>query len=598
MTVGKRILFAIAFGLPALSAIGSALGDWGHFLSYSPSLYFNNPEGRAFTISVHTMEWAAPDWNPKELTVRLTGPDGSVVIEGSRKIVDSKVTLEVTEAAKGAYNLHTVGSNGSWVNVWFESSLPQAVVWTGDPGTNLRNAEDPIKDAATGRQRDRLYYEKHGPLVFQATVPRRWWFWVPAEVTEFSCEALRDPWHMSQREDWGFFVISPRGQRIRALWGQPMNRSHASHEYLQRQKVEVEVEPGASGRFWCLEVSNGDSHNYSNINITFDGVPPFLARSPEEWFDPRTGTGPSVPVYDDTPFMQFAPIEGELSLQDLHDKEKDRSFKWTSALREVVDRWPGLEHWSPCPSLGETDGIQILGDARFAIWNPDGRELRFRVGSYIPRRGLGASEEPDYAAVSMTGADGSVVFRKELPIRHLHEARNSGPTDTIETGKGVVVVSVSKAERWLSFTYPATPLVLIGEAKGAWKQFRFTACAPRNWYFLVPKGVKEFSIRFATDFDTDALQLEVCAPDRTQALLYGKDGGQVVTVPEGMDGKIWYLRPSIGGATRIVSKEGADIRYQDMPVTIALKGVPGYLAPTWEQWFDPEDAKPADSRTD
>ncbi|HEY5550530.1 MAG TPA: hypothetical protein VIK52_01475, partial [Opitutaceae bacterium] len=249
MAFGKRILLAIALGLSALNAAASALGDWGHFLSYSPTLCFNNPDGRAFTISVHTMRWAAPDWNPAELTVRLTGPDGGIVMEGSRKIVDSMVTLEVNEAAKGVYKLHTIGSNGSWANVWFESSLPQAVVWTGDPGTNLRNAEDTIADAKTRQQRDRLYYEKHGPLAFQATVPRRWWFWVPADVTEFTCEALRDPWHMAQREDWGFFIISPRGQRIRALWGQPQNRSHASREYLQRQKVEVEVEPGAGGRF-------------------------------------------------------------------------------------------------------------------------------------------------------------------------------------------------------------------------------------------------------------------------------------------------------------------------------------------------------------
>jgi hypothetical protein len=596
MPLGSRILLVLALGLPIAGAGGSAVGDWGHFLTFSPTILFNNPEGRPFTISVHTMRWAVPDWNPAQLTVRLTGPDGSIVIEGSREIVDSTVTLEVNEAAKGVYKLHSVGSTGSWPNVWFESSLPHAVVWTGDPGTNLRNAEDPIADPDTGRLRDRLYYEKHGPVVFQATVPRRWWFWVPADITEFSCEALRDPWHMSQREDWGFFIISPRGQRIQALWGQPENRSHASGGYLQRQRVRVEVEPGAGGRFWCLEVSNGDSHNYSKINLTFEGVPPFLARSPEEWFDPRSGNRPEVTVYDDTPFMQSSPIEGELSFQDLHDKANDPGFQWTPALREMVRRWPGLEHWSPCPSLGDADGIQVIGDARFAIWNPDDRSLRFRIGTYIPRKGLRPNDEPEHASVSMTRADGVTVFQKKLPIRHIHEAKSSGPTDTIATGNGVVFVSVADADRWFSFTYPATPLVLIGEDRGGWSRFRFTASAPRNWYFLVPRGVRSFSVRFAADFDTDVLDLDVCAPDRTQARLFGNRGEHEVSVPEGLDGKIWYLRPSIGGATRIVSKGTSAPRYQDMPITLALKGVPGYLAPTWEQWFDPEDPKPAGTR--
>jgi hypothetical protein len=33
---------------------------------------------------------------------------------------------------------------------------------------------------------------------------------------------------------------------------------------------------------------------------------------------------------------------------------------------------------------------------------------------------------------------------------------------------------------------------------------------------------------------------------------------------------------------------GPDTRYLGLYLTLDLKGVPGYLAPTWEQWFDPE----------
>ncbi len=42
-----------------------------------------------------------------------------------------------------------------------------------------------------------------------------------------------------------------------------------------------------------------------------------------------------------------------------------------------------------------------------------------------------------------------------------------------------------------------------------------------------------------------------------------------------------------GSATRIGAKNGPDCRYQELRLTVGLKGVPGGLAPTWEQWFDP-----------
>ena len=86
------------------------------------------------------------------------------------------------------------------------------------------------------------------------------------------------------------------------------------------------------------------------------------------------------------------------------------------------------------------------------------------------------------------GPEGKTVFAKVLPMLHVHEA-DGQPTDTLETGKGVSVVSVTGPERWLSFTYPATPLVLLGkDAGGGWHRFRFTAGTVRNWYFFVPAG--------------------------------------------------------------------------------------------------------------
>jgi hypothetical protein len=179
----------------------------------------------------------------------------------------------------------------------------------------------------------------------------------------------------------------------------------------------------------------GDSHNYSKPNICSDGVPPYVARSPEEWFDPETGRTPRLKAYDDEPFIQSARIE------------KD--------------------------------------------------------------------------------------------------------------------------------------------AGGGWRRFSLTAGTARNWYFLVPEGAREFAVRAAAADKDDVVHFEVCAPDRTMALIYDNAGGKIVKVPDGLAGKIWHLRPDVGSATRIVAKAGPDCRYQEIRLTVDLKGVPGCLAPTWEQWFDP-----------
>ena len=563
-------LMALALSLSGAASgeeRGSALGDWGHFLCFTPTAYLNNPEGKPFTITVRVMRQVWAGWNPSEIEVRLTGPDGKALFDGPRSLTNSAVTLTVDKAQRGVYRLDT-----QKLNVWIESSLPQAVVWTGEQGTKLLDRE-------------------RGPLNFHANVPRRWWFWVPPDATSFTAEALLDQWCASQREDWGFFIISPRGQRVRALWGQPPHRSHASGKFHQRQRVEVEVEPGAAGRFWCLEVSLGDSHHHSDVNIALAGVPPYLARSPEEWFDPGTGAAPVIPLYDETPFFQHAPIGDVPSFQDLHHRA-NRPDSGLSAYQQAMhERWPDLEHWSPCPMLGDPDGIELLGDARFALWNPEGRDLLYKIHAYIPRRGMTLEEEPDYANVTVIGAEGKTVFDKRLPVRHPGHGQVHEPDSTIRTGKGVAYFTVTGVERWFNYTYPAAPTVLIGESQGDWRRFRFTACAPRNWYFRVPAGTREFSVRVAAEIDTDVLHVEVCAPDRTMALMYGRQAEQTVTVPEGLDGKIWYIRPSIGSASRLVTDVGPDFRPQSSPMTLDIKGVPGYLAPTWEQWFDPDSPR-------
>ncbi len=70
-------------------------------------------------------------------------------------------------------------------------------------------------------------------------------------------------------------------------------------------------------------------------------------------------------------------------------------------------------------------------------------------------------------------------------------------------------------------------------------------------------------------------------------MLYGRSGEQTVEVPAGLDGKIWHLRVDIGSGTVMTTDGGPDSRFLDIYTIIDLKGVPGLLAPTWEQWFGP-----------
>jgi len=87
------------------------------------------------------------------------------------------------------------------------------------------------------------------------------------------------------------------------------------------------------------------------------------------------------------------------------------------------------------------------------------------------------------------------------------------------------------------------------------------------------------------------LRLEVNAPDRTVALVYGNPVDAEAIVPLGMDGEIWHLRIGVGSAT-VVSRDHEPPRYPYMRLTKDLKGVPGYLSPKWEQWFDPRKPVP------
>lgn len=170
---------------------------------------------------------------------------------------------------------------------------------------------------------------------------------------------------------------------------------------------------------------------------------------------------------------------------------------------------------------------------------------------------------------------------------HVH-GTEGGPVAVPATGRGVARVAVSGTERWFAFTYPATPVVLLGQDAGAgWSRFNLEVGSARNWYFNVPAGTKTFAVRAATQHSGDQLLLEVNAPDRTAAMICGARGEQTVEVPVGLDGKIWHLRVDIGSGSVLFTDGGADSRFLGIYATLDLQGVPGLLAPTREQWFDP-----------
>ena len=545
-------LLAGALGVGVYDAgAETALGDGGHFLKYGTKVSLLNPDGRAFTVTIHLFRWPVSQWNPEKVALQIVDPAGKAVVEGMSTIEGASRTFQMPAGPKGVYTVEmNLGAYQSPANTDFyiESSLDRSVVWTGLPKEH----------AVRGRW-----------MIVQCSVPRRYWFWVPDGVKSFSFHSQSIQNYQSQREDWGITVFSPRGQRVRSLWGDldwtkgDYNEGNGAFSTTESRiaTAKVNVEPGAGGRFWCVEIRFADSHNYSKISLSLDGVPPYLARSPEEWFNPETGEIPQPDVYDNDTFMQFA--------RNRHE-----------------DGWPYMENFSPCPSLGDPDGAEVRGDAAFALWNPEDRPLKFKVGSYLPRD-MGSTNTHMKADVKITGANGKVIVNRKDPIDHLH-GDHGMPESIPLTGKGVAKIEISGVERWLAFTYPATPLVLIGrEVEDGWSRFNLEVGSARNWYFFVPRGTKEFSVRASAQHEQDIMNLEINAPDRTLAVIYDRAGEKTVKVPAGLDGKIWHLRGDVGSATVMQTPGGPETRYLGLYLTLDLKGVPGFLSPTWEQWFDP-----------
>ncbi len=253
---------------PVPAPAASWLGDAGHFLKHTPPIYANNPDGRAFEITVHRHVWP-PNWgsgNAGDYQIRLDGPDGETVAAGSIPSGESSLTLAAPEGLPGVYTLSITCSGYSLT--WVSCTLDQLVIAQGD--YEPRDAQDTRW--------------AHRTFNLHAMVPRRWYFHVPAELETMEVKHTVLSFQ-SHREDYGFFVMSPRGQRMAAFFGgRPLSRDNTSVFAVTQT---IEVEPGTADRFWSFWACGGDSHNYSDLQILVRDVPPYYASTPEQWFDPE-----------------------------------------------------------------------------------------------------------------------------------------------------------------------------------------------------------------------------------------------------------------------------------------------------------------------
>ncbi|MFM7520463.1 MAG: hypothetical protein ACKO9B_08345 [Planctomycetota bacterium] len=526
-------------------AVRSWVGDAGHFLLNSPQRIFaNNPDGKAFVVTVHNHLWKAGPGFGGGCSFVVRGPGGDQVATGGIAAGETPATVMVPAGPKGVYAIEI--RSGGYSLTWVESSLAQMV------------AEAEPFDAVGSH-----------PFQLHAMVPRRWYFHVPAGTRKFQVRHVVQV-GQTHREDYGLFVVNPRGQRVDALFGgKSLDMSPTTGVQpgftLPNSPVPVtrtiEVDPGTAGRFWSLWIVGGDSHNYSDLMLQLDGVPASFASSPDQWFDPRTGQGPPPLAYD----------ESVIRRPDVVDANGNAHEPYPRYL------------CSPAPFLGDEDYNGWRGPHTVWFANPENRKIEFGVQTYL--------EEPGERDVPVAV---TVMSPKEKLL----------PKESLKLGKSLEIPAAGAGayrvdcdgRRWFPWTYPVPPIVIQGRPTGAGgTRFALETGLARQWYFLVPRETKEFKVAVNVLDANQVLRVEVHAPDRIVEELAVRGGAQreiTVAVEPRLAGRIWFLRTEIGSATRFVSDKDHP-RQTNIEADIELLGVPGYLAPTWEQWFDPQ--RPADS---
>ena len=539
--------------LPSAAAAQEAsswLGDAGHFFMHSPRILTSNPEGKAFTVTVHRHVWKASGlWdNDGDYQIRVIGPDEKEVATGTIPSGDGDVRIAVPAGDRGVYRVE-IKPTGYGLH-WVECSLDRMVAC------------------------DEFFIE--------TTLPRRWYFYVPAGTRRFVVKVRHSGTH---RQDFGFLVVNPRGQRVEAIFGgKPLEMSPTAgiapgftREWAPTviERV-IEVDAGADGRFWSIWACGGDSHNFANAAVLFEGVPSCMASAPEQWFDPKTGQPAPRIAYDDA----------RIRMEDT----KDARGVWQEPYPHYL--------CSPCPFLGDEDYNGWRGPATIWVSNPENRPLELGTGTYLAE----PAEVLKPVKVRVAAPDGKVLHdgpvppatyalppANEVEIFGRHSLERNLPIPA--AGAGTYRIDID-ALRWFPWTKPTTPVVIEGRQIAAGTaRFPLETSTPRHWYLLVPRETKRFRVGIDVKDPQHSLRVEVHAPNRLVDELYVKGGRRQdaeIEVPPALAGLIWFLRIEPGAATRFVAGRG-DPRQVNIDADIDLEGVPGYLAPTWEQWFDPRD---------
>ncbi len=252
--------------------------------------------------------------------------------------------------------------------------------------------------------------------------------------------------------------------------------------------------------------------------------------------------------------------------------------------------------------LGDA-GHFLTGPTRMHLQNPDGEDFALTVLRYDwPFEGHWNQRN---LPVTVTGPDGQTVVSVTVT-----PDEDGGRIEVPGAGPGVYTVQVrshslnywyvsATLPRGVVWTSPGT-----GNAspyQGQW--LTVAPMIPRTWYFFVPKGTPYFTIRTQghgarTQREDHGLIIRSPRGQPMAALwdqpdpsvhageiVAGRGLGLVaeahVVVEPGSDGRFWSLEIRLGGGHL----------WTDFPV--ALLGVPPYLSPTPEQWFNPDTGLPA-----
>ena len=534
---------AILAGLAvATMATVAQLGDAGHFIDqFMPEVFLNNPEGRAGTITVHRYIWPEAAFNAG-FFFDLSGPDGKALPRVEMPADVGSTNLTIPAGAPGVYKLG--GGLTGYGLCWFESSLEQMVVACEDIG--------PVPEKVPALR----------AFLLHAIAPRRWYFYVPPGTRSFEIQTLIGTWQ-SHREDYGFLVMNPRGQRVAALYG-GLSVHKAPLKIPETVSQTIETDAGTAGRFWSLWITGGDSHCYSDFRLVLKGVPPYVAPSPEQWFDPSSGKAPPRLVYDES---QIRTIEEQAPADP------------RTGNRRSTDHYL----WAPAPFLGDEDYNGIRGRATVYLDNPENRPIDFGAGTYLPP---GDGKMP--IRYTLFDPQGRQVFAQDKVFIFQKDYRVTIPSSF----PGVYRMDVDAAT-WYGWSEPAVPMVLEGRATRKGSLFQLQLSVARHWFFRVPVGTKRFRVGAVVADPAHVLALEVHAPDRQMEGVFVRGGRPQtleIEVPPGLAGKIWFLRTDVASPTRFVSEDPRRPTPVRIDADLTLSGVPGYLAPTWEQWFDPRPA--------